>query len=65
MIIIWGTAADMTPSTTSEEGFQKFRSSELYSGVIGKELAPGSLLVSKTELHSSRTFIGHIDNKKP
>lgn len=55
--------ADSCGRTNSVEDFENFKSSELYSGVIGKKLAPGGVLVSKIELHNSRTFIGHIDKK--
>jgi hypothetical protein len=45
----------------TQAGFMAYKSSALYQQVIAKELRAGGPLVAKTELHNSRSFIGHID----
>jgi len=53
----------LRPSASTQQNLQQFQLSESYSDIIATRLTPGNSYVVKVEVHNSKAFIGHINNR--
>jgi hypothetical protein len=50
--------------TKTRSDYNLYESSDLYRQVISEELKVGGEVVEKREVHHSKAFAGHLDQKK-